>query len=522
MTRGLSILAAKGVAAAATCVASLVACSSGRSPAGPLADAGIDAARDAGAPPPADFRAASDAALQTLVDVFYDAGNWRLCVPKPCGILAISDFDWGADSLTGTLYLRWSLENDTSIVSMMQALDANGPSYQTCRATNCPTWSDVPLWDSIAASHEYLVTRSAGALTRARGAFAYVDTATEFALGACPKIDYQIPVAGGNPVFGANVGIKTLETDSNYVKAALLLHQLTGDASYLDKAVAKYASIRQYFLDPMVPLYTVYVVDDGQSCAQVPRRFYGSVNGNMIWSGIGLAAVTGQTSYLDDAIGTASAVAQDLSDANGVYADLQTDDDVVEPLVEGMYRLASESDQSFASAWLLTNARAMAGARAANGAYGRFFDGPPPPGQMTEWQVNGGLALAIAAGALSPSGSASDNADAWQGAMSIADNLTALPASIAFRGRAIAVFGTLGEQSYELGQASVFVDGVETFDQTGIHQDESNALGPVPSSILFAWRWPTSGPHTLEFRGQTPDPKDGASFLHVQAYSFLP
>ena len=83
------------------------------------------------------------------------------------------------------------------------------------------------------------------------------------------------------------------------------------------------------------------------------------------------------------------------------------------------------------------------------------------------------------------------------------------------------MFGTLGEQDYQLGQASVFVDGVQTFDQTGIHQNESNAFGPVPDSILFAWRWPTSGPHTLSFQAGPSDAKDGGPFLHVQAYSYV-
>src|SRR5262249_40358538 len=151
---------------------------------------------------------------------------------------------------------------------------------------------------------------------------------------------------------------KTLETDSNYIKAALLLYQLTGTATYRDKAVAKYASVRQRFLDPGVPLYTVYVLDDGKTCTQVPGRFYGSVNGNMIWNGATLASATGTSSYLDDAIATAQAVSQHLGDANGVYADLQTDDVVVEPLVEGMYALATQG-QDFARQWLLTNAQAM-------------------------------------------------------------------------------------------------------------------------------------------------------------------
>jgi hypothetical protein len=477
-------------------------------------------AKDAG--PTTTFAQASDAALATLKSTFYQEGTWELCVPTECSILSTDDFDWGADSLTAALYLRWTVSADASIPAMMEALDENARPYETCTAASCTSWSDVPLWDSIAASHEHLVTGSSGTLARSEASFAFVDTATQFALGACPDIDYQAPIGNGGIVGTSSGTLKTLETDSNYIKAALLLHQITGTASYLDKAVTKYAAVRAHFLDPEVPLYTVYVLDDGKTCAQIPRRFYGSVNGNMIWNGVELTAATGTSSYLDDAIATAEAVSEHLSDARGVYADLQTDDDVVEPLVEGMYQLATKSKQSFARAWLLTNAQAMTGARTPQGVYGRFFDGPPPPAQVTIWQANGGLALAFVAAALSPEGDASANADAWSAAVSVTRDLSTLPSSIQFTGQAIALFGSLGDTDYQLGQASVLVDGVETFDQTGIHQNQTNAFGPVPDSILFAWRWPTSGPHTLRFEAGPADPKDGGPFLHVQSYSYVP
>jgi hypothetical protein len=485
-------------------IASLSSCSSSSAP---------SSSPDAGAP--YTFKQSSDDALSTLQTVFYADGFWDLCEPTKCGFLPYDDFDWGADSLTAALYLRWALEKDAAIVPMMTLLDKNGASYGTCTSADCPSWSDVPLWDSIAGSHEHLVTGSATAMARATGAFNYVDTATEFGIGACPQIDYQMPLGGCT-------FLKTLETDSNYIKAALLLHQLTGTASYLDKAVAKYAAVRQVFLDPAVPLYTVYVIDDGKTCTPIAHRFYGSVNGNMIWNGVALAEATGTASYLDDAIATAKAVSQYLGDAAGVYADLQTDDDVVEPLIEGMYQLATQESQAFARDWLLTNAQATASARAPNGVYGRFFDGPAPPAQITEWSANGGLTLAFAAGALSPTGVASASEGAWSSAVMVTDDLPTLPSSIQFTGRAIALYGTIGEDCCQLGQASVFVDGVETFDQTGIHQNQSNALGPVPDSVLFAWRWPTSGPHTLKFEAGPSDPKDGGPFLHIRGYSYVP
>jgi hypothetical protein len=473
-------------------------------------------------PAPMTFQQVSDAALGTLASVFYSEGNWLLCEPTKCGVVPEDDFDWGADSLTGALYLRWSFDKDATAITMMKALDANGSQYGTCTSQNCPMWSDVPLWDSIAGAHEHFVTASATSLARAESGFSYVDTATEFALGSCPEIDFQAPVAGGDSLLPGTTGLKTLETDSNYIKAALLLAQITGDPSYITKAAAKYASVRHYFLDPSVPLYTVYVMDDGTSCTQIPRRFYGSVNGNMIWNGVALAAATGQSSYLDDAVATGQAVTQDLSDAAGVYADLQTDDDVVEPLIEGMYALATQASEGFARDWLLTNAQAMAAARASNGVYGRFFDGPAPSGQITEWEANGGFALAFVAGQLEPSADGTSNADAWQSATYVADDMSTLPSTIRFTGRAIAVLGTVGEQCCQLGQASVMIDGVPTFDQTGIHQNESNAFGPVPDAVLFAWRWPSSGSHTLSFGTLPTDPKDGGPFLHIRGYAYVP
>jgi len=519
---------------AAVLVFLVAGCGSGSKPAG-AADAGNadhdsasekrdagarDARRDGEGGPdariaaPQTFREASDTALATLENVFYHDGNWEMCIPKACSTLPYDDFDWGADSLTAALYLRWTIDGDASIPPMMTLLAQNAATYSTCTAAQCFIWSDVPLWDSIAASHEYLVLGTTTTLAHAEAAFDYVDTATQFALGACPSIDYQLPTGGNN-------NLKTLETDSNYIKAALLLNQLTGLSTYLDKAVAKYASVQQYFRDPVVPLYTVFVIDDGTTCAPIAHRFYGSVNGNMIWNGLALHDATGQAAYLDDAIATAKAVGQYLADSNGVYADLQTDDDVVEPLIEAMYRLATDGGQAFARDWLLTNAVAMGAARGSTGAYGRFFDGPAPT-ESTEWQVNGGIALAFVAGGLSPDGDASANAEAWSGAVHVTDDLATLPSSIQFTGKAIALYGTLGETSLQLGEALVYVDGVETFDWTGIHQDESNALGPVPGSILFAWRWPSSGPHTLRFTAGPTDPKNGAGFLHVTGYSYVP
>jgi hypothetical protein len=466
-------------------------------------------------PPTTTFRQASDAALETMEKLFFDPiGEWNMCVPTLCEI-PYTDFDWGADSSTDALYMRWTFVHDPAIPPMMTALNTNGLTYGTCTADLCPSWSDVPMWDTIAAVHMYQVLGDPKILARAKLAFTYVDTATEFKLGACPTVDYQAARGGTN-------NLKTLESDSNYIKAALLLHEQDPNGGYLAKAVAQYANVRPLFLDPDVPLYTVWLIDDGTTCPQIPHRFYASVNGNMIWAGVTLAAATGQSSYMDDAVATAQAFAQKMNDNAGIYADLQSDDDVEQPLIEGMYLLATQGKQAFARDWLLTNARALTNARLPSGAYGRFFDGPAPPADVTEWQSNGGLALAFVAGELDPTGIASDGADPWAGAISVADDFTALPTSIQFTGKAIAVYGTLGEDCCTVGHARVFIDGAETFDQRGVWQNEVNNLQSVPDSILFAWRWPTSGKHTIEFQPGLMNPKEGGPFLHVQRYEYVP
>ena len=99
-------------------------------------------------------------------------------------------------------------------------------------------------------------------------------------------------------------------------------------------------------MDPRVPLYTVYVFDDGHTCRQLPHRFFASVNGDMIWSGVALYRDTGRRSYLNQAISTAAAVQRYLSDGRGVFADLQAENDIVEPLIEGMLALAQDGQQA--------------------------------------------------------------------------------------------------------------------------------------------------------------------------------
>ena len=241
------------------------------------------------------------------------------------------------------------------------------------------------MWDAVAALRTYDVTHDATALRNAQAAYAAVAESDVYARGACPEIDYQRPHA-------ASGGLKTLETDANALLAAVLLAQRTRRADYLDQARRRYAAIRRWFLDPQLPLYTVYVFDDGRTCKPLPHRFFASVNGLMIEAGLTLARVTHDDRFAHDARATAHAI-RALDDDRGIFTDLQAENDVVEPLVLAMLQLATGGD-AFAKGWIVRNAAAAAHARReADGAYGRFFDGPPPTAIVTAWQSNGGLAL---------------------------------------------------------------------------------------------------------------------------------
>jgi hypothetical protein len=459
---------------------------------------------------PASGNYAARAALSTrlLERTFYNGtGLWHMCVGLPC---STKNVDWGADSLTYVLWFRWKLTRDPSVPPIMRAL------AQTARmwGPGDKASSDTVMWDSIADAREYQVTRSRVALAKSEAAFRWVDSvmARGFASGACPGIDYQWPHGrGGN--------LKTLETATNYIKAALLLHEITGSASYLAKAQSQYEQVRRYFLSGGAPLYTVYVFDNGSTCRALPGRYFASVNGNMIWAGAALAADTGKGGYLRQAIATARAVGTRLNDAAGVYADLQADNDVAEPLIEAMYRLASANHQQFARDWLLTAASAAGADQNQQGEFGRFFDGPPPTSSATAWQVNGGAALIQAAAALDPLGAPADP-EFWHRARLVADarGLQDSAMSIRFTGRAIAIMGSIGAVCCVTGHARVFVDGGETFDRTGIWQNMTSPSVQQPNQVLFAWRWRAAGPHTVTIRPGVDNDYEGGSFFQMTGY----
>ena len=229
----------------------------------------------------------------------------------------------------------------------MARLLQTSPDYsQPCNTAPCHAWSDTAAWDAVALMREASVLgNDRQSITRARAAYRFVQMSRAFSGGACGRIPYQVPQPSDKRV-------KTLETGANMTKAALLLYGATHDRSYLDQAIQRYAVDRTLFLDPNVPLYTVHLIDDGLQCRQVPHRFFASVNGDMIWNGVRLWQYTGQRHFYDEAPSTAQAVDLDLSDASGVFVDVQGENDVVEPLVEAMYELAVQEHVGFARDWI--------------------------------------------------------------------------------------------------------------------------------------------------------------------------
>ncbi len=135
----------------------------------------------------------------------------------------------------------------------------------------------------------------------------------------------------------------------------------------------------------------------------------------------------------------------------------------------------------------------------------------------TAWQTNGGLALEIAAAALAPKTRIS-SAKRWAGAQTVTRAISVTD-TVTFTGSGIALLGTLGERCCENGHARVFVDGVETFDRTGIWQNKSSSGRSIPNTVLFAWRWPKRGAHTISFAPGEPNGKEGDSFLDLSGYA---
>jgi len=444
--------------------------------------------------------------IQLLETSYYNGtGLWHMCVPVICNT---KNRDWGADVLTDVLYFRWMLDRDPSVVPLMRRLAQTAHLWLSGQLGS----SDSVTWDAVADVRLYQLTGEKTALAKAEAALKFVDTEPGLATGACPRIDYQWPD-------GARGQLKTLETGSNYIKAALLLYGSTGKRTYLTRAISQYGLARKYFLDRKMSLYSSYLFDTGTKCTLLPGQYFASVNGNMIWAGSMLAQITGKARYLHNARATAQAVNRKLSDGDRVFADLQADNDIVEPLIEAMYRLATVDHAAFATRWLLHNASAAGADDNSNGQFGRFFDGPPPTSLATVWQINGGIALMVATAALDPHGKPADPGF-WNQANFVIDSQTLIgkQVQIAFTGRAIAIIGSIGDKCCLYGHARVFVDGKQTVNQTGIWQNYSSPARVQPDQVLFAWRWKTAGHHVITIRPAPYDNTEGGSFFSMTGY----
>jgi len=451
----------------------------------------------------------ADRSVRLLESTFYNGtGLWHMCVPGTCNT---KNRDWGADALTNVLAFRWLTGHDQSVLPLMRTLVQTSHLWAPSERGS----SDSVMWDAVADVRMYQVTGSKVMLTKAEAAMRWLETVPGLATGACPIIDYQWP-------HGHRGQLKTIETSSNYIKAALLLYQITGQPSYLLRAESQYAQVRRYFLEPSAQLYTAYLFDSGSTCRVLPGRYFASVNGNMIWAGQALAAATGSSRYLSQAVTTARAVQSHLSDGAGVFTDLQADNDITGPLVEAMYSLATAGHQAFAANWLLTSASAAGADDNSLGEFGRFFDGPPPGSLATAWQISGGIAVMAAAAALHPGGRPANPAF-WAHATFVADRrgLRGRALRIAFTGRAIAIMGAIGDVCCMAGHARVFVDGVQTFNRTGIWQNMSSPSLRQPDQVLFAWRWKADGHHVITIRPARYDREEGGSFFRMSGYQVV-
>lgn len=478
---------------------------------------------------PLTYRDYADAAQATLLRDFYHEAGWRLC-PQTC---PSKNWDWGADSLTYTLYLRWKTTHDASLVEKFAALGKTAPLYRKaskCRWVgefSCP-WSDVPNWDVVAILRDYQVLRGhpqfeaerAALLGKAEAGFNMVEKSTTFARGACPEIRYQ-------QAYGYFDHLKTLETEATAIKGALLLYRFTRNSYYLNAAKRHYQAVRAHFLEPKFSLYSVFVFDTGSTCKRVPQRFFASVNGEMISDGLALSRWTRDMTYRDQAFATAEAVDMELSDANCIFVDMEADDDIVEPLVEAMFELATKEKAVFARDWLLRNAAAAAAARKADGTYGRFFNALPNPGMTTAWQTNGGFAIMFAANALAATESPAPSV-AWKDVTWVPRHLSWPPypvslvvhrkITVRFTGSGIAFLGTLGIPFSQPGHAAVLVDGRLTTDNTGMWQGASAMRKAIRDTVLFAWSWPTVGTHTISFVKSDDNNKEGWPAVDLQGY----
>jgi hypothetical protein len=140
----------------------------------------------------------------------------------------------------------------------------------------------------------------------------------------------------------------------------------------------------------------------------------------------------------------------------------------------------------------------------------------------TAWQTGGGIAVTQAAAGLDPGGHPA-NPGFWASATFVPDSrqLTGSQVRISFTGKAIALTGTVGAQCCREGHARVLVDGIETFNQTGIWQNMSSPARQQPEQVLFAWRWRSPGHHVITILPGRYDRMEGGSFFQMSGYMLV-
>jgi len=121
------------------------------------------------------FATAGRQAVTALLQVYYAGGGlWRACDAPDC---STGNIDWGDDSLTYALALRYAATHDPELKAPLAELAGTAPTYGAPCATpsGCASWSDVPQWDAIALADEYEATGDPAALAKAEAAFAFVE-----------------------------------------------------------------------------------------------------------------------------------------------------------------------------------------------------------------------------------------------------------------------------------------------------------------------------------------------------------
>jgi hypothetical protein len=72
----------------------------------------------------------------------------------------------------------------------------------------------------------------------------------------------------------------------------------------------------------------------------------------------------------------------------------------------------------------------------------------------------------------------------------------------------------------EGGHVHLRIDGRETVSRVGIWQGK--ALVSSAKSVLFAWRWPTTGRHRIDFEPAPYNAKQGGTAVDVREILVLP